>query len=63
MGFRMTEKFQTSGVLQRSKVEIKPWKNFEVKYLKNEKRYEIERKSQLKLDRKSCIGFQLTTNF
>ena len=44
MGFRMAEKCQTSGVLQRSKVKVKPWKNFEVKSQKRTVR-EREKKS------------------
>ena len=38
------------------KVKVKPWKLWSQI---SQKRYEIERKSQWKLDRKSCMGFRM----
>ena len=55
MGFQMVKICLTSGDPKGQRSRSNP-KNFEVEYL--EKRYEIERKCQWKLDRKSYMGFQ-----
>ena len=42
------------------KVKVKPWKLWSQV---SQKRYEIERKCQWKLDRKSCMGFRMVKKF
>ena len=60
MGFRLMKIFLTLVDLYRSKVKVKPQKLWD---RISQKRYEIERKCQQKLDRKSCMGFWMAGIF
>ena len=50
-GISNNTKCQTSGVLQRSKVEVEPWKTFEVKYYLKIARYREKKSIEVSIDK------------